>query len=140
MGCFTWLILIGGFIFVMVTLLRWFEQITDAVDEASWNKVAFLIAVPFAAWAYESRSSAGRPGPVPLHEPVRGFGLPSSTRAKPSPPSQDQPPPGTPPEFLGMPKIPPPRPKSAKPALDPEKIAKLRQKMREQGMLGPDEE
>jgi hypothetical protein len=49
----------------------------------------------------------------------------------------DQPPPGTPAEFLGMPVV-PPKKKTAKPAVDPEKIAKLRQKMREQGML-PDE-
>jgi hypothetical protein len=33
----------------------------------------------------------------------------------------------------------PPRKKSARPAVDPDKLAKLRQKMREQGML-PDEE
>jgi len=46
----------------------------------------------------------------------------------------DGPPPGTPKEFLGMPTIPPKR-AASRPAIDPEKLAKLRQKMKEQGML-----
>jgi len=159
MGCFTTIVFVGGFIFMMVTLLRWFEQITEAVDLGLWNKVLALIAVPFLVWFYPSRVAAGRPTPFPLHEPVRGFG--AVPRAKPPPPSRadnpndpplaaiaptpplpdatDQPPPGTPPEFLGLPKIPPPKPKGAKPGLDPEKVAKLRQKMRDQGMLPPDQ-
>jgi hypothetical protein len=47
----------------------------------------------------------------------------------------DGPPPGTPKEFLGMPVIPPKsnKPKSA--GVDPDKVAKLMKKMREQGML-----
>jgi hypothetical protein len=53
--------------------------------------------------------------------------------------ASDQPPPGTPKEFLGLPKVPPPKPK-AKSAIDPEKIAKLKEKMRQQGMLPPEGE
>ena len=55
------------------------------------------------------------------------------SKATPAPASEDQPPPGTPKEFLEKPKIPP---KKAKTELDPDKIAKLKAKMREQGMLG----
>jgi len=77
---------------------------------------------------------------------VRGFG--SRAKAKPAataaslvedqsrpatPSADDQPPPGTPAEFLVKPKIPPKKPR---PELDPDKIAKLKAKMREQGMLG----
>src|SRR4051812_9995117 len=142
-GCFAWLILLGGGVFIMVSLLRWFEQTADAVDQSQWNKLALLIVFPFAAWFYPSRYAAGRPTAVPHHEPVRGFGkLPgtrteSTTSTDPSPPNQiasiqpspDLPPPGTPPEFMGTPKIPPKKPKQA---IDPEKLAKLKQKMREQ--------
>jgi hypothetical protein len=71
---------------------------------------------------------------------VRGFGtLPKGGIVDPSiaPPTQsDGPPPGTPKEFIGLPKIPPKKPRAA---VDPEKVAKLRQKMKEQGMLGSDE-
>jgi hypothetical protein len=119
MGCFTLLLLVPGFVLVMLTLLRWFEQITEAVEQAWWNKVIVLALVPFAVWFFPGRVAAGRPTPVPLHEPVRGFGLPKSAE-----PKVEQP------------------PKKAKPArggVDPDKMAKLRQKMREQGMLGPDE-
>ena len=152
MGCFTTLIFVAGFVFVMVTLLRWFEQITEAVDLGLWNKVFTLIAVPFLVWFYPGRVAAGRPTPFPLHEPVRGFGTVPKPRTErplqPAEPSQepplanvapadDQPPPGTPPEFLGMPKIPPPKPKRS--GVDQEKLEKLRQKMREQGMLPPEE-
>src|SRR5262245_55185497 len=117
MVCFTWLVLIIGFVFVMVTLLRWFEQITDAVDLHLWNKVAALLAVPFLVWFYPGRVSAGRPTPFPLHEPVRGFGTvpkakPKELRESPNEPPLaaiapapvDEPPPGTPLEFLGLPK------------------------------------
>jgi hypothetical protein len=48
---------------------------------------------------------------------------------------QDGPPPGTPPEFMGMPVI-PAKKKATRPAVYPEKLAKLKQKMKEQGMLG----
>ena len=147
MVCFTWIILIGGFIFVMVTLLRWFEQITDAVDQRSWNKVALFMLMPFAVWLFPSRLSAGRTTAFPLHEPVRGFGEKPSRPLPRDPEPQediplanlaDQPPPGTPKEFLGLPPIPPRKPKS-RPPVDPEQIEKLRQKMREQGMLPPEE-
>jgi hypothetical protein len=128
--CFVWLVLIGGGVFVMASLLRWFEQTADAVDHNEWNKLALLIVFPFAAWFYPSRYVAGRPTAVPHHEPVRGFGkIPS---AKTQAAKMDQPPAGTPPEFMGMPVVPPKKPKAP---IDPEKLAKLKQKMREQGML-----
>jgi len=151
-GCFTWIILIFGFVFTMVSLIRWFEQATEAVELGWWNKVFVLLAMPFTVWFFPSRVSAGRPVMPPRHEPVRGFGsLPKGgivdpgTAPEPEPatapsPSPDQPPPGTPPEFLVKPVPPPPQPKSARSAVDPDKIAKLKQKMREQGMLPPDAE
>jgi hypothetical protein len=130
-GCFAWIFLIAGAVFVMVTLLRWFEQTGDAVDAGEWNRLALLILFPFAVWLFPSRVSAGRPTAVPHHEPVRGFGkVPPMPSEAPMP--GDQPPPGTPQEFMGPPKIPPKKPKAA---IDPEKLAKLKQKMKEQGML-----
>ena len=130
-GCFAWFILLAGGVFVIASLLRWFEQSADAVDQGEWNKLAILLVFPFACWFYPSRVSAGRPTAVPHHEPVRGFGkLPGTKPSMPMP--SDQPPPGTPAEFLGMPKIPEKKPRAA---VDPEKLAKLKQKMREQGML-----
>ncbi len=157
MGCFTTILFLAGGVFVMVTMIRWFEQATEAVELSWWNKVFVLLAMPFTVWFFPSRVSAGRPMMPPRHEPVRGFGkLPrggivetiATDEAAPhrNPPpeyrdrGQDQPPPGTPPEFLVKPAIPPPRPKGARPAVDPEKLAKLKQKMREQGMLPPDAE
>src|SRR5215210_6995485 len=117
MQCLTWLLLFAFAVFVMMSLLRWFEQTADAVDQREWDKVALLLAMPFAAWLYRGKVSAGRPTSVPLHDPVRGFGpLPKN---KPSPASPQEPapapaparlpgvtdeaPPGTPKEFLGMP-------------------------------------
>jgi hypothetical protein len=111
-SCFSWLLLIGGAIFVMVSLIRWFEQITEAVDMGWWNKVAMLVAMPLTVWLFPSKVSAGRPTAVPHHEPVRGFGEPG---AGPLP-------------------MPPPKKKKRSP-IDPEMVAKLKQKMREQGML-----
>ena len=152
-GCFTVLGALAMAVFVMMTMIRWFEQTAEAVDNRWWNKVVLLVVFPFGVWFYPSRVSAGRPTMVPRHEPVRGFGKVKLTEdspakpvggngdaiaAPPPAPATDGPPPGTPKEFLGMPVI-PPKKKSAKPAVDPEKLAKLRQKMREQGML-PDEE
>ena len=154
MGCFTTILFLGGFVMIMVTFIRWFEQTTEAVDNGWWNKVFVLLVCPFTVWLFSSRVNAGRAVPVPRHEPVRGFGsLPKTQSAAagekplaeasdpvaPSASSSDQPPPGTPKEFLGLPKIPPPKPRP-KSSVDPEKIAKLKQKMREQGMLPPDEE
>lgn len=154
MQCVTWLLLFAIAVFVMVSLLRWFEQTAEAVDQREWNKVALLVAVPFSAWFYRSKVAVGRPTAVPHHDPVRGFGpLPKSKpvaaeAAPPVPPAPpasslpgltDAPPPGTPREFLGMPVVPPKGAKPARPPVDPEKLARLKQKMREQGML-PEEE
>ena len=160
-GCFTWLALLAGGVFLMLSLIRWFEQTAEAVDMGWWNKLLVLLVFPFAVWFYPARVKAGRPVPVPRHEPVRGFGVPKEKRAtagepdatpardSPAPRASDDvpmasladdgPPPGTPPEFLGKPVI-PPKKKSPRAAVDPDKVAKLRQKMREQGMLPPDEQ
>ncbi len=138
MGCFTWIFWVAGSVLLLVSVIRWFEQTTEAVDNGWWNKLAILMLMPLAVWFFPSRVSAGRGFPVPLHEPVRGFGkLPKNGSDSPASPSSAQPPPGTPAEFIGMPVI--PMAKKAKPAPDPEQIAKLKQKMREQGMLPPEE-
>jgi hypothetical protein len=141
-GCITWLIFFVGAVLVIASVIRWFEQTAEAVDAGWWNKLAILVLMPFTVWLFPSRVSAGRATPVPRHEPVRGFG--GGGTSGPSEPQvprpvEDLPPPGTPVEFLGMPVIPKAKPKSPKPAVDPEKLAKLRQKMREQGMLPPDD-
>src|SRR4051812_49385099 len=144
MGCFYTIVFLAGFVFVMVTFIRWFEQTAEAVDNRWWNKVSVLLMMPFAVWFFPSKVAAGRSTPVPKHEPVRGFGKvslePKPPPTQPAPPgiapvtpppavskpSFDQPPPGTPKEFLGLPKIPQAKPRAAP---DPEKIAKLKQKM-----------
>src|SRR6185436_8838265 len=132
MGCFSTIIVLVIFVMVIVSLIRWFEQITQAVDNGWWNKVTVLVFMPFTVWFYPSNVAVGRPIPVPHHEPARGFGTaPSKT--------PDSPPPGTPKQFLGMPVIPPPKPKAPKKEVDLDKIARLKQKMREQGMLPPEE-
>ena len=51
-------------------------------------------------------------------------------------PSDEGPPPGTPAEFIGMPKMPPVKKKSQR--VDPEKMEMLKKKMREQGLLPPE--
>jgi hypothetical protein len=149
MGCFSLLIFAAGSVLVLVSVLRWFEQVTEAVELGWWNKVFVLVAMPFTVWLFPSRVSAGRPTAVPRHEPVRGFGgLPKgglnppgqaapaeAGRAAGDVGASDQPPPGTPKEFLGLPKVPTGKPKGARPPVDPERVARLRQKMREQGML-----
>ena len=124
MGCFNIIIVVVGAIVTLVSMIRWFEQATEAVENGWWNKVFVLLAMPFAVWFYPSRVAAGRPMPVPHHEPVRGFG--------------------------SMPKMPPEKPvapvappvvaqKKKKSGIDPEQIEKLKQKMRDQGMLPPEE-
>ena len=155
MQCFSWVLLLALAVFVMASLLRWFEQTSEAVERREWNRVALLVLMPFAAWFYPSKVAAGRPTAVPHHDPVRGFGaLPKEKRgadaagavgsATPAsggsglPGVTDEPPPGTPKEFLGMPVV-PPKPKAARPAVDPEKLAKLKRKMIEQGMLKEEE-
>ena len=144
-GCFTWILLLVGGIFLLMTILRWFEQTAEAVDNGWWHKTLVLVGMPFSVWLFPSRVTTGRPTPVPRHEPVRGFGSVPKTRppaqtpaapeipvAKLAPPASDLPPPRTPKEFIGKPVIPP---KKKPAAVDPEKMARLRQKMREQGML-----
>jgi hypothetical protein len=133
MSCSWFNIFVVGGIFFIVSIIRWFEQITEAVQYRLWNKTLLLLIFPPAVWFFPSRYPAGRPTPVPRHEPVRGFG--SMPKMKPA---DDQPPPGTPLEFLVKPKVPPPKPAGPKPSLDADKLAKLKQKMREQGMLGDD--
>lgn len=130
MGCFTWLLLLAGIVMLLASIVRWFEQITEAVDQRWWNKVLLLVIFPPGVWLFPSRVSAGRPTSVPRHEPVRGFGKVSLDEPQPN-----APPPGTPKEFIGPPKI-LPKPPSKRGAVDPEKLAKLKAKMREQGMLG----
>ena len=150
--CFFVLFFLLAGLFTVATAVRWFEQTAEAVDQRWWNKLALLVFMPFAVWLFPSRVSAGRPTAVPHHEPVRGFGglpkgginEPTSTpndEATPQPviPLTDGPPPGTPKEFLGMPKIPPKKARS-RAAVDPEKLAKLRQKMKEQGMINDDDD
>lgn len=141
MGCFSWILVLAGGVLLMVSLLRWFEQITDAVDGGHWNRVSVLLAFPLAVWFYESKIAAGRPVPVPHHEPVRGFGKvslepPKATVDEPPLAQRVDAPPGTPKEFMGLPKIPPK--KAIKSSIDPDKMERLRQKMREQGMLPPE--
>jgi hypothetical protein len=114
-GCLTWLLVIAGAVALLVSLIRWFEQITEAVDLGWWNKVLVLLMIPPAVWFFPSRVSAGRPSMVPRHEPVMGFGL------NPKPPPM------------------PSEGKLKKSAIDPEQVEKLKQKMREQGMLPPEE-
>ena len=153
MGCFSTILFLAGFVMVLVSFIRWFEQTTEAVDNGWWNKVFVLLVCPFTVWLFPSRVNAGRAVPVPRHEPVRGFGSLPKTQAAPATqptlaqagdpvappaPSSDEPPPGTPKEFLGLPRIPPPKPRQ-KSSVDSDKVAKLKQKMREQGMIGDEE-
>lgn len=141
MTCFTWLLVVIAGVLLIMSVVRWFDMATDAVREGSWKKVAALVGFPFSVWFYPGRVSAGRPTMVPPHEPVRGFGeLPRDAEAAEGASQRveevDQPPPGTPKEFLGMPVVPPKKPVAQSRAeADAAKVEKLRQKMREQGML-----
>jgi hypothetical protein len=140
MTCFSWIILLAVAVLLMVSLLRWFEQVTEAVERGWWNKVFVLIAAPFTVWLFPARVAAGRPTAVPRHEPVRGFGtIPLATGDPHAPPpaGMDGPPPGTPKEFIGLPPIPPK--KKSRPPVEQDKLDKLRQKMSEQGMLDDEE-
>ena len=139
-GCFTWLLILALIVLAIVSLLRWFEQTIEAVENRWWNKLVLLVVVPFSAWFFPSKVSAGRPTAVPRHEPVRGFGsMPKAPKQTPQAPAADEPPPGTPSEFIGMPVI-PPKKTNQRTGPDPDKMAKLRQKMKEQGMLPPEDE
>ena len=155
MQCFSWLVFLVVAVFVMISLLRWFEQTSEAVERREWKRVGLLVVMPFAVWLYPSKVTAGRPTAVPRHEPVRGFGpLPKEPVAaaadRPATPQSpggvsklpgvtDEPPPGTPKEFLGMPVV-PPKARAPKAPVDGDKLAKLRRKMIEQGMLKYDAE
>jgi hypothetical protein len=112
-SCFSWLIVLAGAIFVMASIIRWFEQITDAVDERMWNRVTLLLLLPLTVWFFPSKVSAGRPSAVPHHEPVLGFGV--------APPRPGE--------------SPPTPPKKKRAPVDPQAVARLKQKMKEQGML-----
>lgn len=118
-GCFSWLMLIVAGVLLLVSLIRWFEQVTEAVDFGWWNKVTLLVVMPPVVWFFPSRVSAGRPSMVPRHEPAMGFGLPTKPPAA-EPGAQAQ-------------------KKMKKSSIDPAQMEKLRQKMREQGMLPPEE-
>jgi len=146
MTCVSTILAVVVGVFMLASLIRWFDEATEAVQNGWWNRVSLLLLFPFSCWFYPTKVAAGRPTPVPRHEPVRGFGSLPKSKPTPTPLSQeqprvatptlsadDQPPPGTPKEFLEKPKIPPKKPKVE---LDPEKIARLKAKMKEQGMLG----
>ena len=159
-GCFTPILLLVVGVVVIMSLIRWFEQTGDAVDRRQWDRMTLLIVFPFAVWFFPSKVGANRPTAVPRHEPVRGMGTAPKQRAEaatlqsaagtvpaPDTPSipraaraDDGPPPGTPQVFLGMPKIPPKKPKPPPTGADLDRIEKLRRKMREQGMLGDAED
>ncbi|MGH7178327.1 MAG: hypothetical protein ACREJC_13180 [Tepidisphaeraceae bacterium] len=102
--CFTTIIVVAIGVFAMLSLVRWFEQIIDSVDTGWWSKTIVLIAIPFLAWFYPAPIAAGRPSPVPHHEPVRGFGSVPSAPGK-------------------------------KKGIEPDKIAKLRERMKKQKMM-----
>ena len=151
MTCFTTILSIVLGVFLLGSLIRWFDEATEAVNNGWWNRVSLLLLFPFSCWFYPTKVAAGRPTPVPHHEPVRGFGSLPKTKPTPAPSPEeqpraatnsssadDQPPPGTPKEFLGMPVV-PPKAKASRPPVDPDKLAKLRRKMIEQGMLGDEE-
>ena len=139
MGCFTSILLLAGFFFIGISLIRWFEQTADAVDARQWNRLSMLLIFPFAVWLFPARISAGRPTPFPLHEPVRGFGSMPKTPSSPggNRPAEAGPPLAPKPPLPEAPKPPPPKRKSA---IDPEQIAKLKERMRQQGMLPPDDQ
>lgn len=149
MGCVKILVIGIVFVLLMITFIRWFEQTAEAVDRGWWSKLVLLLVCPFVVWFFPARVGTGRSIPVPHHEPVRGFGSVPKSRGEvqpgpgggadlPAPGFRlDEPPPGTPREFLGLPTVPPLKPK---PSSDPEKIAKLKEKMRQQGMLPPEGE
>src|SRR5256885_1204335 len=115
--CFGTLFLIVSGVIVMISMLRWFEQTRDAVDDQNWSRLMLLVVAPPAVWLFPARVSAGRPIPIAKFEPVRGFGglpkggivdpttaeVPVSVESRaedgPAQRSNDGPPPGTPKEF-----------------------------------------
>src|SRR5258705_12184167 len=107
MTCFTTIVAIVLGVFLLASLIRWFDEATEAVNNGWWNRVSLLLLFPFSCWFFPSKVAAGRPTPVPHHEPVRGVG--SLGKSKPTPttssPSSAQPPPHTPPTFLVKPQL-----------------------------------
>jgi hypothetical protein len=130
MGCFTTILLLAGFVLIVVSLIRWFEQTADAVDARAWSRLLTLIFMPFSVWAYPSRIAAGRRSPFPLHEPVRGFGSLGKSKGvgDATEKKEDRPTEVGPPRKAGKPRAGP----------DPELMEKLRKKMRDQGMRPPE--
>ncbi len=123
MSCVSVIFLAVAAIFTIVSMIRWYEQATEAIELGWWNKIFVLLACPFAVWFFPSRVAVGRPIPVPHHEPVRGFGtMPKA--------------PAPPPQATTPPRAPAGKKKSG---IDAEQVAKLREKMRQQGMLPPEE-
>src|SRR4051794_7345587 len=72
-SCFVPLLLFAIGVLVLMTLFRWFEQTAEAVDNGWWDKLLLLVFAPFVVWLFPGKVGAGRPTPVPRHEPVRGF-------------------------------------------------------------------
>src|SRR3954451_12017291 len=108
MNCFSMILVVVLSVFMLASLIRWFDEATEAVQNGWRNKVSLLLLFPFSCWFYPTKVTAGRPTPVPLHEPVRGFGSLGKSKSSPAPAaSADEPPPGTPPEFLVKPQVPP---------------------------------
>src|SRR3954468_23297982 len=118
MGCFSTILVIVGGIFTVVSMIKWFEQSTEAVQNGWWNKVFVLLAMPFTVWFFPGRVSTGRPIPVPHHEPVRGFG--SMPKAPAAPVIRVETPAAAP--------VAPVRRKKRS-GIDPDQVAKLKQKM-----------
>src|SRR5436305_15317862 len=73
-SCFVPLLLFAIGVLVLMTLLRWFEQTAEAVDNGWWDKLLLLVFAPFVVWLFPGKVGAGRPTPGPRHEPVRGVG------------------------------------------------------------------
>ena len=64
MSCFSLILFLAGFVMIMVTFIRWFEQTTEAVDNGWWNKIFVLLMCPFTVWFFPSASRVGRAFPV----------------------------------------------------------------------------
>src|SRR5438132_10382524 len=139
MRCFTTSLALVVGVFMLASLIRWFDEATEAVQNGWWNRVSLLLLFPFSCWFYPTKVAAGRPTPVPHHEPVRGFGSiakqkPAAAQSSNAPtpavalgtPQPTEPPPGTPAEFLVKP-VPVKKTRTGSP-VDPEKLAKLKQK------------
>src|SRR5439155_27289048 len=94
MTCVSTILAVVVAVFMLASLIRWFDEATEAVQNGWWNRVSLLLLFPFSCWFYPTKVAAGRLTPVPRHEPVRGFG--SIPKTKPAPASEDQARTGTP--------------------------------------------